>query len=159
MAPHLVRTHSTYNIWICSFHHPPPPSQSLQIHAPLVMGRHNEKEKHETNTHSTNTCTTGWHNEREKHTHKKHTPDPYAADRILMSWTENTDVQLRHLRHSPLFCFGLLCGCGGRTRTVFLGAGLVGTSATFCAKEGESREAEVTSATSSSSESSCVSKY
>lgn len=25
MAPHLVRAHSTYNIWICSFHPPPRP--------------------------------------------------------------------------------------------------------------------------------------
>ena len=138
MAPHLVRAHSTYNdIWICSFHHTlPPPMHTLQIHALLVMGWHNEREK--TNTHTT---------------------DQYAEDRILMSWTENKDEQLLHLRHSPLFCFGLLCGCGGRMRTVFLGAGLVGTSATFCATEGESREAEVTSATSSSSESSCVSKH
>ena len=161
MAPHLVRAHSTYNdIWICSFHHTlPPPMHTLQIHALLVMGWHNEKEKmrltHTLQIHAL--LVMGWHNEREKT--NTHTTDQYAEDRILMSWTENKDEQLLHLRHSPLFCFGLLCGCGGRMRTVFLGAGLVGTSATFCATEGESREAEVTSATSSSSESSCVSKH
>lgn len=95
MAPHLVRAHSTYNIWICSFHHPPPtppPSQSLQIHAPLVMGRHNEKEKHETNTHSTNTCTTGWHNEREKKTHTQKTHARSVCSR------QNFDVMNREHR-------------------------------------------------------------
>ena len=39
-------------------------------------------------------------------------------------------------------------------RTVFRGAGLVGMSASVCATEGESWEADVASATSSSSESS-----
>ena len=73
MAPHLVRAHSTYNIWICSFHPPPPPpptpykythywwwvgtmrrknmrlTHTLQIHA-LLVGTMREKTKQNRNT-------------------------------------------------------------------------------------------------------------